>query len=218
MTHGPKFVLPGSWGRVDLSSEAASRSSIRKLAEKATGRREELAGVRAELRTRFNAAADAARGSSATDLYIAFELAKGIPLPAWLTVFAPSIEETDFTALGLDELSTVLRYGIATGNPDIAVAEPQSSDDIKAVRHSWRRVAHVVEGEVEQDFEMLEADYWLAAANPARISLLTFSTAYVEYETEMLELFDAVISTIRWAVPESSAEAAPEAVSEPAQV
>ena len=100
----------------------------------------------------------------------------------------------------------MLRYGIATNDPTVTVAEPASSEQIKAVRHSWRRVTHVVEGEVEQDFEMLEADYWLAAADPARIALLTFSTAYVEYEEEMLNLFDAVISTIRWDVPRQPAE------------
>ena len=67
-----------------------------------------------------------------------------------------------------------------------------------AVRHSWRRTAHVAEGEVEKDFELIEADYWLAATDPNRIALLTFSTAYAEYEEEMLSLFDAVVSTIRW--------------------
>ena len=67
-----------------------------------------------------------------------------------------------------------------------------------AVRHSWRRTAHVAEGDVEQDFELIEADYWLAATDPNRIALLTFSTAYAEYEEEMLGLFDAVVSTIRW--------------------
>ena len=205
-TPGPKFVLPGSWGRVDLSSEAASRSSIRKLAETATNRKEELASLRAEIRVRFQKAADLAREAGATDLYLAYELAKGIPLPAWLTVFSPEIDEVDFTALGLDELSTVLRYSIATNNPDIAIAEPALNEQIKAVRHSWRRVTHVVEGEVEEDFEVLEADYWLAAADPARIALMTFSTAYVEYEEEMLNLFDAVISTIRWDVPREPAE------------
>jgi len=34
-------------------------------------------------------------------------------------------------------------------------------------------------------------------------SMITFSTAYSEYEEEMLGLFDAVISTIRWEVAPS---------------
>ena len=194
----PRFVLPGTWGRVDLRSEAASRSSIRKLAEQVTGRREELATMRAEIRDRFNDAAEAARGSSATDLYVAFELTKGVPMPAWLTVFTPEIDAVDFQALGLDDLEKVLKQGVAVADPTIVTTDTPMVNKIRAVRQSWRRVAHVVEGEVERDFEILEADYWLAAANPSRIALITFSTAFIEYEDEMLRLFDAVISTIRW--------------------
>lgn len=200
----PKFVLPGTWGRVDLRSEAASRSSIRKLAENVTNRKEELASLRAEIRDRFNLAADAARGSGATDLYVAFELTKGIPLPAWLTVFTPAVEDVDFQQLGLDDLQKVLESSIAVPDPTVTTSERAVNPAIRAVRQSWRRVAHVAEGNVERDFEMLEADYWLAAANPNRVALLTFSTAFVEWEEEMLRLFDAVISTIRWNAPEAA--------------
>ena len=194
----PRFVLPGTWGRVDLRSEAASRSSIRKLAEQVTRKREELAGVRAEIRDRFNAAAEAARGSSATDLYVAFELTKGVPMPAWLTVFTPEIDAVDFQALGLGDLQKVLEKGVAVADPTVTTTETTTDNEIRAVRQSWRRVAHVAEGNIERDFELLEADYWLAAANPNRVALITFSTAFVEWEDEMLRLFDAVISTIRW--------------------
>lgn len=194
----PRFVLPGTWGRVDLRSEAASRSSIRKLAEQVTRKREELASVRAEIRDRFNAAADAARGSAATDLYVAFELTRGVPMPAWLTVFTPEIDAVDFQALGLDDLKKVLEKGVAVADPTITTTEPAMLNEIRAVRQSWRRVAHVSEGNLERDFELLEADYWLAATNPNRIALITFSTAFVEWEDEMLRLFDAVIGTIRW--------------------
>lgn len=200
MAKRPKFVLPGTWGRVNLDSEAASRRSIRKLAESATGRKEELASVRNELRDRLQTAADAAREGGASDFYIAFELAKGIPLPAWLAVFEPEIESTDFAALGLDELTKLLEAGasvVGTGeNAEVVASQP--STKMHAVRHSWRRTAHVAEGDVEKDFELIEADYWLAATDPNRIALLTFSTAYAEYEEEMLSLFDAVVSTIRW--------------------
>jgi len=194
----PRFVLPGTWGRVDLRSEAASRSSIRKLAEQVTRKREELAGARAEIRDRFNAAAEAARGSSATDLYVAFELTKGVPMPAWLTVFTPEIDAVDFQALGLGDLQKVLEKGVAVADPTVTTTETTTDNEIRAVRQSWRRVAHVAEGNIERDFELLEADYWLAAANPNRVALITFSTAFVEWEDEMLRLFDAVISTIRW--------------------
>jgi hypothetical protein len=202
----PRFVLPGSWGRVDLTTEASSRRSIRKIAETATRRREELAPMRADLRDRFQQAADLAREGGASDLYVAFELAKGVPLPAWLTVFQPDLESTDFTALGLTDLNTVLDQAAKSTDERVAERREDLHDGaIHAVRQTWRRQTRVLEGEgnlaVDQTFEILEADYWLAASNPNRIALLTFSTAYAEYEEEMLNLFDAVINTIRWPAP-----------------
>lgn len=204
MVKRPRFVLPGKWGRVNLDSEASSRRSIRKLAESATGRREELASVRNELRERLQVAADAAREGGATDFYIAFELAEGIPLPAWLAVFEPEIDATDFQGLGLDELRKVLEYGakVVGTDEDATVVETDPSPRIHAVRHSWRRSTHVSEGDVERDFDLIEADYWIAATHPNRIALLTFTTAYAEYEEEMLGLFDAVVGTLRWPVDE----------------
>lgn len=200
MSSLPRFTLPGKWGRVDLSNEASSRRSIRKITETVTGRREELAMVRAELRSRFQTAADLAREGGASDLYVAFELVKGIPLPAWLTVFSPTIESTDFAALGLDALKTVLDLGAASNDPQVTQRTTDvEGNKIHAVRQSWRRQRQISEGQTESSFEFLEADYWLATTGPNRIALLTFSTALAEYEEQMLALFDAVISTIRWA-------------------
>ncbi len=71
---------------------------------------------------------------------------------------------------------------------------------IRAVRQTWRRTRRATEDDVEVEFDLIEADYWIAAANPSRMAMITFSTAYAEYEEEMLALFDAVVSTIRWDV------------------
>ena len=197
-----KFTLPGVWARIDLTSEAASRASIRKLLDDTTHRRDDMAAVRQELRGRFQKAADTAREGGAVDMRIAQQLTINVPLPAWAVLFEPQIDIDDIEALGLDDLKTVLDLSIRTSRP-VDTAE-MSSEEIRAVRQSWRRTTHLAEGEVERDFEILEADYWLAAGNPNRIALLTFSTAYAEYEEEMLGLFDAVVSTVRWDVPENA--------------
>ena len=42
-----RFALPGSWARIPLESEAEALRSVRKLTEQVTGRREELATLRA---------------------------------------------------------------------------------------------------------------------------------------------------------------------------
>src|SRR5690606_13376132 len=200
----PRFELPGKWGRINLRSEATIQRSIRRVLDEVTRRRDDLVEPRAELRRRFQKAAEIAKEGGATDFYVAFQLVPTIPLPAWVAVFTPEIESTDFTALGLGELTQFLDKGMASwGDADAEVrsATTGPEGEIHAVRHSWRRIADVVEGDVEQRFEFVEADYWLAARDPNRIALLTFSTALAEYEEEMLALFDAVVSTIRWPAP-----------------
>ncbi len=198
----PRFVLPGKWGRINLATDESMHRSIRKVLDEATKRRDDLATTRAELRSRFQKAADAAREGGASDFYVAFNLTPKIPLPAWVSVFTPRIEATDFDALGLSELKSFLEVGTRGWAPEEGSVSTLDGDGrIQAVRHSWRRVREVSEGDAEATFEFVEADYWLAAANPNRLALLTFSTALAEYEEEMLGLFDAIVKTIRWPAP-----------------
>ena len=204
-TNPPRFVLPGTWGRINLASEAATQKSIRKVLEQVTRRRDDMADTRQQLRNRMQRAADVAREAGATDFYVAFSLTPKVPLPAWVSVFTPEIDSVDFGALGLGDLASFLDAGTRSWGPEgaeVVTGEVGADTErLHAVRHSWRRVVDVVEGEVEQTFEFVEADYWLAATNPNRIALLTFSTALAEYEEEMLSLFDAVVGTIRWPAP-----------------
>ena len=197
----PRFVLPGRWGRINLSTEATTQRSIRKVIEATTGRRDDLASTRAELRARFQKAADTARDAGATDFYVAFQLTTTIQLPAWVSVFTPEIDSTDFSALGLGELrqfidSGTKEWGGEPGEP--AATTTLDTDQLHAVRHSWRRRVEVAEGEVNEQLTFVEADYWIAATNPNRIALLTFSTALAEHEEGMLSLFDAIVNTVRW--------------------
>src|SRR5690606_40707904 len=102
------------------------------------------------------------------------------------------------------ELTRFLDRGMGSWGDTDATVRPATTgpdDEIHAVRHSWRRVADVVEGEVEQRFEFVEADYWLAARDPNRIALLTFSTALAACEEAMLALFGAAVSTLRRPAP-----------------
>jgi hypothetical protein len=153
-------------------------------------------------------AVDSAREVGATDLYIAMELASGIPLPAWLMVFTPTIEDADFARFGIEELKTVLTDSAEIYEPEASTSAIESAEGstsaISAVRQNWRR-RNVSPDDPEVGFDVLEIDYWIAAAHPNRIALLTFSTGYAEYEEQMLALFDAVVRTIRWPAEEETA-------------
>ncbi len=205
----PRFVLPGRWSRVELASEAASRRTVRRLVEQSLGTTDELARQRAELRQLLQPVVDSAREVDAIDLYIAAELADGVPLPAWLMVFLPTIEDAEFARFGIDELKKVLADSAEIFEPGAPSSTVEESDDstsaISAVRQNRRRRT-VSPDDPEVGFDVLEVDYWIAAVDPNRMALLTFSTGYAEYEEQMLALFDAVVRTIRWPVDEPAAE------------
>lgn len=203
MTTTPYFSLPGRWLRVPLSSEATMRATIRKAMDELTKRRDDLATVRAELRERFIAAAELARNGGASDLFLGLELMPGLPLPAWIAVFPADYETADFASIGFGEFTKAL--DIAAGPAPSGGSRTEGDVDaptaIHVVRHAWRRTTEVVEADIEETFEFVEADYWIAAKEPNRLALVTFSTALAEYEEEMLELFDAIISTVKWKAP-----------------
>lgn len=206
---GIRFALPGSWARIPLDSEAQALRAVRKLTEQVTGRKEELATLRAELRARFTTVVEAAREGGAEDLYIGLELVPGIPLPAWAAVFPADAEQLDLAAVGFADLGRGLDFaaGAAPEGGSTARGDGETGGDgddatrVHAVRHAWRRTTQVAADGEERTFDLVEADYWIAAAEPNRMALVTFSTALAEYEEEMLELFDAVIGTLRWPAP-----------------
>ena len=115
-------------------------------------------------------------------------------------MFVPDLESTDFDALGITELKEALNFGLTTAKTDVTASQttvPQTR--VHAVRQAFRTVQPATDEAPE--LELLRADYWLAAANPNRLALLSFTTGYVQFESEMLELFDAVIGTVRWPAP-----------------
>ncbi|MFT4028849.1 MAG: hypothetical protein QM675_03150 [Protaetiibacter sp.] len=204
---GIRFALPGSWARIPLDSEAQALRAVRKLTEQVTGRKEELATLRAELRARFTTVVETAREGGAEDLYIGLELVPGIPLPAWAAVFPADPEQLDLAAVGFADLGRALDFAAGAAPEDGSTARGEGETGggdatrVHAVRHAWRRTTQLAADGEERTVELVEADYWIAAAEPNRVALVTFSTALAEYEEEMLELFDAVIGTLRWPAP-----------------
>ncbi len=199
----PHFSLPGSWARIPLESRANTLASIRRMTERVTGRQDQLATMRAELRERFTKAADIAREGGASELFIGLELIPGVPLPAWAAIFPADYDAVDLRELGIDDARRAVEFavGAAPDGGETRRSDIDAPTPIHAVRHAFRRRTEGREGDSEYAFDLVEADYWIVASNPNRLALLTFSTAFAEYEDEMLELFDAVVSTLRWSVP-----------------
>lgn len=197
----PKFILPGRWGTIDLTSEASARRTIRQLVERVGGKREDDAPMRATLRSQLQDAADVARGGGAVRLFIGLELTDGFPLSATLAVFLPAIDTSQLEGENVG-LTGLLERFAPTGGDD-SRNETFSRGEIKAVRRTARKVAPATE--VRPESEILQADYWLAAAEPYRFAMLSFTSTYVMYENDMLDLFDAIVQTTRWKAPRAEA-------------
>lgn len=200
----PLFVLPGSWWRVDLTSDEAMKTSIRRVVEESIGRQDDRARLRAELRDAIAAAAEPVREKGAVEFHIARELTAGVPLAASLAVF---LVRTDLAPLeGMPASVVDMTVADALGDDGRIIATALSGG-IRATRKSYRR--EVREREGIPAHEVVQADYWISAAMPARIAMLSFSTVFADFEDDMLRLFDAIVQTIRWEAGAAATQSEP---------
>lgn len=191
----PTFAMPGTWSRLDLRSDAAMLRGIRRIADQSFGSADELASLRHEFRAMLTEIAETSRTQHAVDLYFAREITPGVPMPVSLAVFLPEIDDARFSSLGVEELRTAVSAVVSQPGDEKNESVPLATV-VQAARRT--RVRTVPESEHTPRYDLLQADYWLAAARPNRIALLSFSTALADFEEEMLELFDAIVKTVRW--------------------
>lgn len=190
----PRLLLPGTWLRIDLTSEATTRASIRRLIEAGVGRSDNLATLRAHLRSELQTGADVARQGQAVEFYVARSIAPGVPLAATLSVHLPDVDEEKLQSLGLDELVDLFEHIDDSGQADSTVES--SVAEIRVVR----QISHGIvreSGDVPP-VQTVKFDYWMGASDPPRIALLAFSTTFVEFESQLTELFDAIVAATRW--------------------
>lgn len=134
------------------------------------------------------------------ELQIAMEISPGVPLSATLAVFLPQIDLEKLDSLGLAELAVVLT-GVVTSSTDpteTGLVEELREPEFRAVRQTYLRSTRLNEG--DESTPLLQVDYWVAATEPSRLALLTFSSTFVDFEEQLLDLFDAIVATIRWPV------------------
>jgi hypothetical protein len=196
LTEAPRLVLPGRWGRIDLTTPEASRASIRAFVADALGRRDDDAGARAEYRRRLEATAEAARADHGRTLHVAIELTPGIPVPATLTILMPPLDDIRLDERGLQSVADLA--GSLVGDDESAATTVTTLGPAIA---GVRKVSSRTTGE-QAGLAVLQVDYWLVAADPARLAVLSFSSPLVALQDMLVDLFDAIVATATWeAVP-----------------
>jgi hypothetical protein len=193
--NGFDFALPGTWWLVPVDDPAVAERSIARAVERAVGRRDEDARLRAELRARFTDVADRARTAGAAQVHLCHEIMPGVPLPATLTVYWPRLV---LRASGESDPGAALRAVL--GPPD---GDDVALDDLPT--GAGIRRTRVITGSAAPDgsapdVTTVEVDYWLATPG-GRVLLLSFACGMPLLADQLVELFDLVVRTTTWRFP-----------------
>lgn len=199
----PIFVLPGTWGRIDVATQERTKATVRDVVERFVGRADEAATIRADLRLQLTSIAESARDGGAAEFYIATEVAPSVPLTATLSVHAPQWDITRLDELGIGGLESVLLAGASAMSGDRVGERTIDAPEIAVVRQRYRREVDRSSSGADP-LPLFQVDYWVAAPNPARLALLSFASPMTAFEEELVELFDAVVRTVRWPVVSTS--------------
>ena len=195
---GVQIVLPGSWWRIPVHDEDASKRAIQGLASRVTRRMDEFARLRGDLRKQLTELADTARDGGADQVFLAVEIVPGAPLPMSLSVFWPDTVVLGSTASKPGTVIALVREALSS-LPD---ADEYGDEEIATLggTETLRRcktIEHPAEGEIDA-YETLIVDYWVAVPGSQRVALLTFSTTVQGERELLLTLFKVMVESLRW--------------------
>lgn len=190
------FALPGQWWRIPVQDSEASARSIRAFVTDTVGRADEHAQLRADLRQQLTKSTDDARSAQGREVYLTGEIAPGVPLSITLTTYRPELPTQFSASLGVDMTAESFASRLRSRAADADV-EVWSEGDVAVVRDFRSQLATDEEGNEERT---LRLDYWLLHAGTTETVLLSFTTPVIWEEAveAVLELVDAIISTVDW--------------------
>jgi len=194
---GYTLVLPPGWERIparagaDEAIKAILDAKFKELPPDLP--RDQLAPYRAEIEGKLRRAAAQARKNGAIDLYLPVQLRNGLPVPASFVV-----SEGAIPTAGAGEPEQIVGYLVAESNGGAAVTvdgvtgarseQAAGPDPDQGIDYGSRRVDYVLPLPGQDGRWLLFAFSTLGAGDPddqvARV---------------LVQLFDAVMSTFRWA-------------------
>ncbi|CAL4858569.1 hypothetical protein [Microbacterium sp. MM2322] len=200
MTARLAFALPGTWLAIDPGDEAASFDRVDAAVRDVVGTADDAATTRRRLRDQLRAVVAAARTSGAQGVFLCREVAPGVPLPATLTVHAPSaMTMTPAIGTAPDAVLDTLHHSLQTlaaAGADTAVRVP--APDGGALRIHRRIDEQLETAAAEPPVQRLEADYWYPVPGSKRVVLASFATPLGHLHDAMLNLFDSIAAAARF--------------------
>lgn len=194
------FALPGNWWRIPLVQEDETEQAVRAYVEAMVGRADDKAQVRHDLRAHLAMATDEARRGAGQEMFLASEMAPGVPLAVTMVTYLSPLPERLTDSASLDEKADSFA-GSLRAEDDQADIDVWVGDEVAVVREMGLPPLTSKEG--EQEFN-LRVRYWLMREGPSQSVMFTFSTPLIweEQRDAVLEMFDAIIGTVDWELTE----------------
>jgi hypothetical protein len=194
------FTFVGDWRQLRIADPLALKGDIEAVAAHQFPRGDEQAPLRILARERLTQAAELARDGGAVSMFVLGEIARGVPLPAIMTVFAP------------DELTIAPSVGTAPEAVMRAFAEARSALGIDGAE--WyefsttqslvSRTVTTTTVDVNQatsdvvEAPMLEVNYWMTIPGTKRLLQIGVQTPVAHAPAIATRYFDRTVAGIHF--------------------
>ncbi|HUR07710.1 MAG TPA: hypothetical protein VM347_34565 [Nonomuraea sp.] len=199
-----RVTLPEHWWPISLADEHVMRAGVRDLVQHEFDGVADNPLVQSDLRRALLEQAEAGRSVGARLLALCRQWHNGTPIPASLVLTWIDLPAGRGSSPGEQLLEL---QGRLHPDPDAPMPAGQTLDLAALPPGTVLRHVRLDETPIppsdgrEQRIPALVADYWLERPDQAGLIQLAFSSPIVPIRDAWLELWDAIVGTLRW-VPE----------------
>jgi hypothetical protein len=180
-----RVLLPPGWVRIPLDERTEATVVALAAARARVAPADQREAVRTGLVSLLGRAARDARSAGGIDLLLSVDALEGVPVPAsCLVSYVEAPDDADVPAVAAQ-----------LGGPgvDVSVAELAIGPAVRRQATRWAEDGGV-------SVVVTEVAYWARVPGRDGFLVLAFSTPSVELAPVLLELFDAMGSSLRWVV------------------
>lgn len=205
-----RVLLPQDWWRIPLQPPQARERSVDRLVQRQFAGIDNQPQLRAETRRELLRQAEAVADVDGRLLALSLQQVQGVPVPASLTLHWITMPTDPATMPADGELLRDLQLELQPA----AGAEPGPGFSLDIARVPagtvLRRVyTGTMDREGIEPAPSLVADYWVERPDGTGLAYLTFASPLLALRDTLLELFDSIVSVVRWVRTDEYATAQP---------
>ena len=205
-----RLRLPGEWWTADLTDRTEALAAASRLIRHRIGTTDDRAALRARLHHDFVAAIDRAIEGNGRRMFLAIEVAEGVPLPIAITVFAPDVHFAPAVGTEPERVLDVLERGMMTGEHGTLQERESATRVDAAASRALRTVGiHTVTagtGNDRGELDVAIVRYWIAVPGAKRVVLVDCSCSYAALVDELVVFYDALMRVALWSGAEEPAD------------